>query len=87
MSLPSGGRPTCNGCLQNTMKVFAGAATNATQPVSPVYVSAAEQINVACGPDFTNSSVVVQSGARSVQHGAQLGSLAALLLVLLSVFL
>jgi hypothetical protein len=72
--LPGGARPTCNDCLQNTMAIFGSAATNGTQPVSQNYNEAADQINVACGPNFVNDNVMVTSAARRVRSDS-IGSL------------
>ena len=39
------------------MGIFAGAASNRTQPISLTYVDAAEMINLHCGPNYVNQSV------------------------------
>lgn len=56
-SLPGGTNPTCDTCLQNTMAVFQAAAANTTLPVSPLYVPAAEEINIVCGSNFVNATI------------------------------
>ncbi|EFR02977.1 hypothetical protein MGYG_05976 [Nannizzia gypsea CBS 118893] len=53
----SAGRPKCGKCLPPTMKVLQKAAGNKQQPVSEVYVTAANQVNVACGPNFVPASI------------------------------
>ncbi|KAI9812118.1 MAG: hypothetical protein M1826_002948 [Phylliscum demangeonii] len=57
IGLPGGSRPSCTACLQNTMSVFATAASNVTQPVSQNYVAAAQLIDLGCGPTFVNTTV------------------------------
>lgn len=69
MALPGGARPTCDMCLQETMGIFANAASNASQPVSQTYKDAAGQINVNCGPDFVNTTVQIRSGDASILTG------------------
>ncbi|KAI9775267.1 MAG: hypothetical protein M1839_001319 [Geoglossum umbratile] len=56
ITLPGGARPTCNSCLQSTMAIYAAFAGNTTQPLSGTYVSAAQQINIGCGPNFVNAT-------------------------------
>ncbi|KAF1991822.1 hypothetical protein K402DRAFT_416350 [Aulographum hederae CBS 113979] len=66
VDLPGGSRPTCNKCLKDTMIIFAGSASNATQPISQTYGNAAQQINIGCGPEFVNDNVMVNSGSSTV---------------------
>ncbi|CAA9965535.1 hypothetical protein P3342_011517 [Pyrenophora teres f. teres] len=61
--LPGGSRPTCNSCLQQVMGVFAFYSTNATQPISKTYTSAAQQISIACGSKFVNVTAPPLKGA------------------------
>ncbi|CUS09248.1 unnamed protein product [Tuber aestivum] len=63
IKFPGGSRPTCSPCLSQTMAIFASTAGNSTQPLSTTYVSAAEQINIGCGPNFVNSTVEPMSDA------------------------
>ena len=63
--LPAGSWPTCSTCLQKTMAYFATAAANLTQPVSQTYVSAAQQIDQGCGPNFVNSNITPIQGSAS----------------------
>ncbi len=87
VDLPGGGRPTCNSCLQDAMAIFANAATNATQPVSRTYPSAARQIEIGCGPRFVDSSVSVPTSGSSVLHTTTgFGPLIALMLALFALF-
>ena len=81
--IPGGVRPSCNGCLKNTMNIFAGAASNQTQPVSKTYVGAAQQVDLSCGPEFVQQSVKT-SGApdRLFQGVTALSGLAVLILVM-----
>ncbi len=63
--LPAAARPTCNGCLEETMDIFAGYATNRDQPVSNTYMSTAQQINMGCGPLFVNTTVPIATVSNS----------------------
>lgn len=63
VALPAGTRPACNTCLKNTMEIFATAAGNRSVALSDDYVSAAQQIDVGCGPRFVNESVQKTSSA------------------------
>ncbi|KAF2095513.1 hypothetical protein NA57DRAFT_67903 [Rhizodiscina lignyota] len=69
IELPGGARPTCDTCLQETMSIFANAASNASQPISNTYKDAAQQINIGCGPDFVNSTISVRTGGASAMDG------------------
>lgn len=88
VSLPGTTSPSCSSCLQNTMSVFASAATNRSQPISKIYTAAAAMIDLTCGAQFVNSSTPVHpsTGAASLvsQGLGGLGS-AALLLALIIV--
>jgi hypothetical protein len=57
ISLPGGSQPTCNSCLQNTMAVYSAATSDRTSALASDYVDAAMQVNVNCGPTFTNASL------------------------------
>ncbi len=48
------------------MSIFAGAASNATQPASRHYVSTAQVINLSCGPNFVNASIPPARGAATM---------------------
>ena len=90
--LPGGSRPTCSSCLQNTMAIFNQAASNMSQPVSNVYTSAAEQIDLGCGPTFANTTIApikgsARSGASSIHTIPSIGSLLVVLMVVLGQFL
>lgn len=63
IALPSTTKPTCSTCLQDTMAIFASAATNSSQPVSTDYGSAASLIDGVCGDAFVNASVTATSAA------------------------
>ncbi|EMC94786.1 hypothetical protein BAUCODRAFT_56498, partial [Baudoinia panamericana UAMH 10762] len=56
VQLPAGTRPTCNTCLQNTMSIFASAASNKSVPLSEDYTAAAQQVDIDCGPNFVSTS-------------------------------
>jgi hypothetical protein len=57
ITLPGGSQPTCNSCLQNTMAVYSAATADRTSALASDYVNAAMQVNVNCGPTFTNASL------------------------------
>ena len=57
IALPGGARPTCSQCLNKTMAIFANAASNASQPISANYISAAQEIDLGCGPNFVNATI------------------------------
>ncbi|PGG95936.1 hypothetical protein GX51_08070 [Blastomyces parvus] len=61
MPLPGSSRPTCSKCLQATMQSFSLAATIDNQPISRTYLSAAQQINIECGPSFVVAAVKLGS--------------------------
>ncbi|MCJ1478506.1 hypothetical protein MMC13_007186 [Lambiella insularis] len=69
-SLPGASRPTCSSCLQQTMNIFAAAASNLTQPVSLDYNNAAVQIDQVCGPTFVNSTVTPMQGTQPSNSAA-----------------
>lgn len=71
VSLPGGSQPTCNACLKNTMAVFQSATSNRSAPIVSTYSTAAELINVNCGPTFINTSLAstsVTTSAASIQN-------------------
>lgn len=73
--LPVTTRPTCNTCLQDTMAVFAAAATtNRSQPLATDYSTAARQVNSGCGPAFVET-LSLTSGAAALALGGSTVSL------------
>ncbi|KAL9005595.1 MAG: hypothetical protein Q9188_001643 [Gyalolechia gomerana] len=65
ISLPGGSQPTCSTCLRNTMAIFSQAANSKTQqPLAGNYLSAAQMINVGCGPGFANLSMSNKSAGQ-----------------------
>jgi hypothetical protein len=68
------------------MAIFANAASNGSQPVSQTYQQAAEQINMGCGPNFTDSNVQVTSAAASTPLPALAPSAALLTLLFYLLF-
>ncbi|KAK4635247.1 hypothetical protein CLAFUW4_01182 [Fulvia fulva] len=66
VKLPGGARPACNTCLQNTMAIFAETAGNASQPLSQDYGTAAEQVQMICGPQFVDSSIMTSAATTSL---------------------
>jgi hypothetical protein len=89
ISLPGGSRPTCNSCLQNTMAVYSAATSDRSSALSSDYVNAAMQVNVNCGPTFTNTSLAaaVSSGASPIAVMGQNYGLIALVLAVGSLLL
>lgn len=61
--MPGGSRPTCNSCLQQAMGVYSHYANNATQPLSKTYVTAANQMSIACGSRFVNVTAAPLKGS------------------------
>jgi hypothetical protein len=47
------------------MNIFQAAASNSTQPVSRTYITAAQQIDLACGPDFVPETIEYKASASS----------------------
>ncbi|KAF2823573.1 hypothetical protein CC86DRAFT_457904 [Ophiobolus disseminans] len=69
--LPAGSRPTCNSCLQDAMAIYAQYGNNVTQPISKTYVSAAQQLSIACGRTFVNVTAAPLRGAATTTHTSQ----------------
>ncbi|KXT19009.1 hypothetical protein AC579_8736 [Pseudocercospora musae] len=86
VQLPGGSRPACTQCLQNTMSIFAETAGNSSQPLSRHYVSAAEQVQMNCGPTFVKSSVEMSSSASHHPAVTGLLSLTTFAILLLGFF-
>lgn len=84
VSLPGGTQPTCDRCLQNTLSMFASYATNSSQPLSTDYTSAAEMIDMTCGPSFAASAV--HTGAASTTFSVRTGLSAITAAAILSAF-
>ncbi|KAI4723883.1 hypothetical protein E4T49_08395 [Aureobasidium sp. EXF-10728] len=85
VSLPSTTAPSCSSCLQDTMSVFASAATNRSQPISKVYITAAAMIDLTCGALFVNASgpTISSTGAASTLFASSgLGSPGSIALLL-----
>lgn len=57
LPLPSPSQPSCSDCLLQTMEIFQSVAGNKTQPINPIYVDAAQMIDLTCGPTFVNASL------------------------------
>ncbi|KIW02664.1 uncharacterized protein PV09_06101 [Verruconis gallopava] len=62
-TMPVGTRPSCSDCLKRTMGIFRSYASNSTQPISTTYVSAAQQVNMACGPEWVSDVIQKTSDA------------------------
>jgi hypothetical protein len=67
ISLPGSTVPTCNSCLDRTMAIYQAASAYRSQPISSTYVTAAQQVDTICGPDFANTTlpnaILSKSGA------------------------
>lgn len=63
--MPAGSLPTCDGCLKDTMALFAQEAENKSQPLSLDYEVAAQLINQDCGPNFVNATIPTAAGGSS----------------------
>ena len=83
-SMPVGNRPSCSDCLKKTMAIYRSYASNATQPLSTTYVAAAQQVNMACGPDWVSDVVEATTSAAS---SSRLASSASLLVPFLATLL
>ncbi|RMZ88433.1 hypothetical protein DV736_g4355, partial [Chaetothyriales sp. CBS 134916] len=57
LPLPATADPTCNTCLQQTMRIFADYAVDAAQPLSQTYISCADQLNQDCGTGFVDATI------------------------------
>ncbi|KAK4146321.1 uncharacterized protein C8A04DRAFT_9897 [Dichotomopilus funicola] len=72
-TLPGTTVPQCGACLQRTMALYKAATADRSQPIAATYQTAAEQVNVICGPGFVNESlaaeVVPSSGAAGAVGG------------------
>jgi hypothetical protein len=56
-TLPGATVPACGYCLERTMAIYQAATADRTQLIANTYVTAAEQVNVICGPDFANETL------------------------------
>ena len=83
IALPGASRPTCSECLQETMAIFADAASNLSQPISTDYAAAAVQIDQGCGPTFVNSTVTPIQGTQP-KSAAVVSSAASLMAVVVA---
>ncbi|KAH8155631.1 uncharacterized protein LAJ45_00641 [Morchella importuna] len=83
-NFPGGARPTCSDCLSNTLRIYSAFAGNSSQPLYDTYTSATQQINMGCGPDFSNTTVQFQmsNSGRSTFSPAPLMLLSTLLVVI-----
>ena len=63
VGLPGGSRPTCSSCLQNIMGYFQTDAADKNSALNNDYMSAAQQINIQCGPSFLNTTMPQVSGS------------------------
>jgi len=84
-TLPGGKQPTCNACLKGSMAIFSAASSDRKSAIANTYLSAAQQINLRCGPGFVNSSLAaeVKSGASTVAPGSIFSSVGIFSLLML----
>ena len=85
VQLPGGTSPACNMCLRNTMAIFATYASNISQPISTDYGTAAQQVDMYCGPKFVDATVQSTSSALALANVSAL-SLLSLIFTLSQVF-
>ena len=71
--LPAGTQPTCDKCLENTMTIFATYASNSSQPLNMDYGTAAQQIDMTCGPRFAEAAVQSNSAPKVLVKTTGLG--------------
>jgi len=72
VSLPGSSIPSCSWCLQKTMGIFQSAASNRKLPIANTYVTAAQQVDTICGPEFVNDTLpaaTISSGFSNVAQG------------------
>ena len=55
VQLPAGTQPSCNQCLQDTMTIFAAAASNSSVPLNSDYTEAAQLVDSKCGTTFVEA--------------------------------
>ena len=82
VELPGGTQPKCDKCLRNTMSIFATYASNSSQPLSSDYGSAAQNVDMFCGPKFVEGTVQVGSSAASFTSAGGLGFLSLFIVLL-----
>ena len=75
VQLPGGTQPTCDTCLRRTMAIFATYAGNSSQPLSSDYGTAAQQLDMTCGPNFVESTVATSSSSAASLRATGLGLL------------
>ncbi|KAG9244124.1 hypothetical protein BJ878DRAFT_422040 [Calycina marina] len=85
ISLQGGSQPTCNSCLKSSMAVFSAATSDRDSAIANTYVTAAQQINAQCGPDFVGSTLAtaVKSNGASTSYGFSFSTTGILALALL----
>jgi hypothetical protein len=81
LNMPVGSRPSCDKCLQNTMSVFAGYASDSNQPLATTYTPTAYQIDLGCGSTFVNTTVAVATTGSAPSSRGGLGVLAVVALL------
>ncbi|ROW12732.1 hypothetical protein VMCG_00478 [Cytospora schulzeri] len=85
-TLPGGTVPVCGSCLRDTMNIYQVATANRKQPIAYTYASAAEQVDMLCGPNFANqtlpSEIVSSAGFSDLGQGPSVWLLSASFLVM-----
>jgi hypothetical protein len=87
MSLPGGARPACTQCLKDTMSVFAAASGSRQGGFRNNYAQAAQVVDLTCGPGFVEAGLATSGGSKLGENGGLLMGLAALVAILINVFL
>jgi hypothetical protein len=69
------------------MNIFQAAASNTTQPISRTYLTAAQQINMACGPDYVRETIEYKNSAgTSIVSQAMGSSMIGLFIMFITLF-
>ena len=59
--LPNNTTPTCSGCVQSLMEIYAGVASDTDLEISKTYPLAAERAISVCGPKYATAVDVVSA--------------------------
>ncbi len=59
-TLPGTTIPGCGYCLQQTMAIYHAATADRKQMIALTYVDAAKQVNLICGPGFSNETLAAE---------------------------
>jgi hypothetical protein len=87
MSLPAGTRPACTPCLQDTMAIFAAAASERKGEFKGDYAQAAQVVDLTCGPGFVQPGVASNGGGKVGAASSLMVGVVALVAILLNALL